>query len=64
MTPDPAPRCRSCISAKLRSADSVTCFHPDAPWTGATLSAFDHCERFAPRVIRVERPDGPDDSQH
>ena len=52
MTPD-APRCGGCLHAKLRAVDSVTCFHPDAPWMGATLSRFDHCERHEPKVIRV-----------
>lgn len=46
--------CRRCLHAKLRAADSVTCWNPLNLWHGATLSAFDTCEHFSPKVVRVD----------
>lgn len=55
MTPADAPRCGGCLFGKLRAADSVTCYRETAPWYGATLSRFDHCDEHQPKVIMVKR---------
>ena len=55
MSEPPAKRCAGCISWKRRTSDSGTCWNPTAPWTGATLSEHDVCERHQPKVIAVPR---------
>ena len=47
--------CRGCISWKRRTSDSGTCFHPDVPWTGATVGEHETCDKHQPKVIAVPR---------
>lgn len=46
--------CCKCLHFKTRTHDSGTCWCPDVPWHGATLSVADTCDQWTAKVIKVE----------